>query len=74
MNIHEYQAKRILSRYGINIPKGGIAYTPNEAKRVAFRSSLRGPVDAQGADSVRCPKQRLFSGKKGRKPRRRPVG
>ena len=43
MNIHEYQAKRILSRYGINIPKGGIAYTPNEAKRVASRSSLRGP-------------------------------
>ncbi len=43
MNIHEYQAKKILSRYGINIPKGGIAYTPNEAKRVAAQTSFRGP-------------------------------
>ncbi len=43
MNIHEYQAKQILSRYGINIPKGGIAYTPGEAKRVAQRVSPHGP-------------------------------
>ena len=43
MNIHEYQAKKILCRYGIKIPKGGVAYTPHEAKRVAFRSTLRGP-------------------------------
>ena len=43
MNIHEYQAKKILSQYGINIPKGGIAYTPTEAKNVAGRVSFRGP-------------------------------
>ena len=43
MNIHEYQAKRILSEYGIHIPKGFIAYTPEEAKRVALRASSRGP-------------------------------
>lgn len=43
MNIHEYQAKQLLNRYGIPIPKGGIAYTPNEAKRVASRISFRGP-------------------------------
>ena len=43
MNIHEYQAKKILSQYGIKIPKGGVAYTPMEAKRVAARCSLRGP-------------------------------
>ena len=43
MNVHEYQAKKILSRFGINIPRGGIAYTPSEARRVAVRSSLRGP-------------------------------
>ncbi len=43
MNIHEYQAKQILSQYGIKIPKGGIAYTPLEAKKAAFRASLRGP-------------------------------
>lgn len=43
MNIHEYQAKKILNRYGILIPKGKIAYTPNEAKRVASEVSFRGP-------------------------------
>lgn len=43
MNIHEYQAKKILNKYGITIPKGGIAYTPNEAKRVASAVSFRGP-------------------------------
>lgn len=43
MNIHEYQAKKILSQYGISIPQGGVAYTPNEAKRVASRISFRGP-------------------------------
>lgn len=43
MNIHEYQAKKILNSFGIKIPKGGVAYTPSEAKRVASRISLRGP-------------------------------
>ena len=43
MNIHEYQAKKILSKYGIKMPKGGIAYTPNEAKKVAAKCSLKGP-------------------------------
>lgn len=43
MNIHEYQAKKILSQYGIKIPKGGVAYTPTEAKKVASRVSSKGP-------------------------------
>lgn len=43
MNIHEYQAKKILSGYGIKTPKGGIAYTPSEAKSVAAKVSWRGP-------------------------------
>lgn len=43
MNIHEYQAKKILSQFGILIPKGGVAYTPNEAKRVAAKVSPHGP-------------------------------
>ena len=32
MNIHEYQAKEILSKYGVSIPKGGLAYSPENAK------------------------------------------
>lgn len=43
MNIHEYQAKRIISQYGINIPKGRIAYTPLEAKNAALAVAYRGP-------------------------------
>ena len=43
MNIHEYQAKHILSRYGIKIPKGMIAYTPTEARAAAEKVSGRGP-------------------------------
>lgn len=43
MNIHEYQAKKILQQYGIRTPKGGVAYTPNEAKRTAARASRSGP-------------------------------
>ena len=35
MHIHEYQAKKILQSYGVKVPKGKIAYTPNEAVRVA---------------------------------------
>ena len=43
MDIHEYQAKKILSSNGIKIPKGRIAYTPAEARKVAKEVSARGP-------------------------------
>lgn len=42
MNIHEYQAKQLLARYGVAVLKGGAAYTPAEAGQVA--ESLGGPV------------------------------
>ena len=35
MNIHEYQAKELLARFGLNIPKGKLCYTPNEAEWAA---------------------------------------
>ncbi|MBL7786171.1 MAG: ADP-forming succinate--CoA ligase subunit beta [Chitinophagales bacterium] len=31
MNLHEYQAKELFSRYGISVPHGKLAYTPDEA-------------------------------------------
>jgi succinyl-CoA synthetase beta subunit len=37
MNIHEYQAKELLSIYGVPIPAGGVAYTEAEAVEVAKR-------------------------------------
>ena len=36
MNIHEYQAKEILKRYGVAVPKGKVAATPEEAKAAAI--------------------------------------
>jgi len=35
MNIHEYQAKALISKFGARIPKGEVAFTPQEAKEVA---------------------------------------
>ena len=31
MDIHEYQAKELLQSFGVNIPRGGIAYSPEQA-------------------------------------------
>jgi len=35
MDIHEYQAKKILSDFGVKIPTGGIAYSPENAENKA---------------------------------------
>ncbi|MFB3142775.1 MAG: ATP-grasp domain-containing protein, partial [Acidobacteriota bacterium] len=35
MKIHEYQAKQILSRYGVKIPEGKVANNPPEAFEIA---------------------------------------
>ena len=35
MKIHEYQAKDILARYGLPIPPGHVATTPEEARKAA---------------------------------------
>ncbi len=42
MNIHEYQAKRLLKDFGVAVPRGGVAYTADEA--VAVARDLGGPV------------------------------
>ena len=35
MNIHEYQAKRLLAKYGVAVPGGSVAYTADEAAKAA---------------------------------------
>jgi succinyl-CoA synthetase beta subunit len=35
MKIHEYQAKQLFQKYGIPIPEGGVAFTSDEAVKVA---------------------------------------
>ena len=42
MKIHEYQAKAILSRYGVTTPRGEVAFTKDEAREGAQR--LKTPV------------------------------
>ena len=42
MNIHEYQAKAVLKSFGVSVPRGGIAFSPDEA--VQHAESLGGPV------------------------------
>lgn len=35
MKIHEYQAKQILAKYGVPVPRGSVAYSVDEATQVA---------------------------------------
>ena len=35
MNLHEYQAKEMFRRYGVAVPDGQVAATPEEAGRAA---------------------------------------
>ena len=37
MKIHEYQAKSILGRHGVPVPRGEVAFTPAEAAEIAKR-------------------------------------
>jgi succinyl-CoA synthetase beta subunit len=47
MKIHEYQAKALLSRYGVAVPRGEVAATPEEAREVAKRLGGAAVVKAQ---------------------------
>jgi len=42
MNIHEYQAKALLAKYNVSVPKGIVVFTPEEAAAAA--RELCGPV------------------------------
>ncbi len=37
MKIHEYQAKAVLSKYGVPVPRGEVAFTPEEVHDIAKR-------------------------------------
>ena len=47
MKIHEYQAKQILKRHGLEVPRGDVAFSPREAAAVAARLSGKVVLKAQ---------------------------
>lgn len=48
MKIHEYQAKDLLARYGVDVPvNGGVATTPAEARAAVEKLGGRGVLKAQ---------------------------
>ncbi len=47
MKIHEYQAKQILSKFGVQTPRGEVAFTPIEAREIAEKVGPRVVVKAQ---------------------------
>src|SRR3989442_3328586 len=47
MKVHEYQAKQILARHGVRIPRGEVAYTKEEAREIADRIGGTVVVKAQ---------------------------
>ena len=47
MKIHEYQAKGVLRRYNVPVPRGEVAFSPDEARRVAGKLGGRVVVKAQ---------------------------
>ncbi len=47
MKIHEFQAKQILSKFGVPIPQGEVASTPAEAKKITEKIGPRVVLKAQ---------------------------
>ncbi len=58
MNIHEYQAKGLLSRYDVAVPKGRVAFNPDEAEEIA-----KGIL---GGNSVCVVKAQIHAGGRGK--------
>lgn len=55
MEIHEYQVKKLFAKHGLPVLKGGVAYTPDEAVRIAGQiGSELWAVKAQIHDGSRC--------------------
>jgi len=59
MKIHEYQAKEILAKYGVPVPRGEVANTPEEASAVARK------LFAEGASGV-VVKAQIHAGGRGK--------
>ena len=47
MNLHEFQAKRLFAQYGVPIPNGDVAETPEQAEQIAQKLGGKVVVKSQ---------------------------
>jgi succinyl-CoA synthetase beta subunit len=47
VKLHEYQSKRLFAQYGVPIPRGDVATTPDEAREIAARLGGRVVIKSQ---------------------------
>ena len=73
MNIHEYQAKELLAKFGVPVPAGFAALTVEEAVAAA-EEAARAALCREGADPRRRPRQGQVQGTRPRRQGRRPPG
>lgn len=66
MNIHEYQAKELLAKYGVAIPRGKIAFTPAEAEDIAKEFLAEGGEGSEGGGSLCVVKAQIHAGGRGK--------
>ena len=52
MDIHEYQAKELLARHGVHVPRGGLAYSPEQATYRAREIEIIKKLSAAPKNSV----------------------
>ena len=55
MNIHEYQGKSILKRFGVAIQEGIVAETPEQAVEAAKQLAFTLDITSKLGDSVKLP-------------------
>ncbi|MDA1241372.1 MAG: ADP-forming succinate--CoA ligase subunit beta [Chloroflexi bacterium] len=53
MKLHEYQAKELLARFGVPVPKGRVANTPEEAEAIARELGGKVVIKAQAHTGAR---------------------
>jgi succinyl-CoA synthetase beta subunit len=47
VKLHEYQSKRLFAQYGVPIPRGDVATTPEQARQIAARLGRRVVIKSQ---------------------------
>ena len=53
MKLHEYQAKELLARFGVPVPKGRVAHTPEEAEAITVELGGKSVIKAQAHTGAR---------------------